>query len=1041
MTMQSTPQTGEVPPTDPVVPEVDFGMRLRRAREEQGISLREMARRLTRAHSNLWDYERGHRLATADIVVEYERELDLPEGELQVPLEAARRLVYGLDRDRRRPFRPPAAGAQTAPPDPAVPLAPAGSGQVRSGQDAPDEDSPRRPRSERRPSGPFVGRDHEVAAARAWLDEAKTGEPRIILLRGDAGIGKSTLLAHLLAEARGAGWLALSGSCRQGAPIAYLPVASALAPLRTGATASPSPLAALPELFLGEGAHPNGLDSDATADRLHLGLFVAVTRAVLEAADRQPLILAIDDLHWADDSTLGLLEHLASVVTQQAALTPLPLALIFTSRRPSEGEAAGRAIQRMKREVTYRELDLGGLDDLQINQVVTEVGRARPSPRLLRSVSGASQGNPLLLRSLLDRLLADGTIAVHDGQLTGEDLQLPAAALDLDAELGARLARVAGDCDELLTWAALLGDGQPLAALQAVAGYGDAEFDRLISAAVEDRVLHEDGDTYRFDHPELREVLCAKVPRRQRAGRHRAVAERLEAYVGAGGRYGAAALAHHLHLAGPDAPPGLLGRHALVAAEQSFALAAWSDAASFYDICIAAEAPDRVDHNLLWRAGVAHFRNHDHQAAQDRLTRAVDAARAAGDERAWGRAVLALTKSRVTGGSWLGADLDLDPVRDFLRHSHRDTADLRARAYSLLSDANFARFDFSAGFEQANEALKAAGGLMDDEVTAEVELTLGIQCLAGLQLDEAEAHLLSCERSTDRLGDPWAASWAASRLPLVHWCRGHLTEADAQAKTAAGLAAGHFDWAESSLAMACRTAVAVGQGRSSDAERLGLLAHQQYLRSDYLWTVLVLAPALLAGRAFRGDGARAQEALQLIASTGVDVRRFDLAARAVLGDGESVRVALADQPLEPLQGPSYSLFDLAFAALQIEMCDVTGDPELAQASLGPLELAEARGFEQVIGWVGSVPRLIGVAHRCLGRGDDAEKWLRRAIQKATTAPAPVETARARLNLAQVFMERGDDSAAAAEIEQCRRTFQEFGLTALVACSDRLRPGV
>ena len=454
--MQVTPQTGEDEFADPVLPEALFGLRLRQAREQQGISLREMARRLTRSHSNLWDYERGHRLATAEIVAEYERELDLPEGELQVPLEEARRLVYGVDRDRRRPFRPPAAVPPSAPP------AKARSGQAGSGpdslgpgayQDSPSQARPDPARSDRRPSGPFVGRDREVDAAQAWLDEARTGEPRIILLRGDAGIGKSTLLAHVLAEARGAGWLALSGSCRQGAPIAYLPVASALAPLRTAGPPSPSSpsspstptsparLAALPELFLGEGAPPHGLDSDATSDRLHLSLFVAVTRAVLEAADRQPLILAIEDLHWADDSTLGLLEHLAAVVTQQAALTPLRLALIFTSRRPSEGGAPWRATQRMKREVTYREIDLGALDDLQINQVVTEVGQARPSPRLLRSVSAASQGNPLLLRSLLDRLLADGTVAVRDGLLTGEDLHLPAAGLDLDAELGARLAR------------------------------------------------------------------------------------------------------------------------------------------------------------------------------------------------------------------------------------------------------------------------------------------------------------------------------------------------------------------------------------------------------------------------------------------------------------------------------------------------------------------------------------------------------------------------------------------------------------------------
>src|SRR6202034_2840325 len=182
--------------------------------------------------------------------------------------------------------------------------------------------------------------------------------------------------------------------------------------------------------------------------------------------------------------------------------------------------------------------------------------------------------------------------------------------------------------------------------------------------------------------------------------------------------------------------------------------------------------------------------------------------------------------------------------------------------------------------------------------------------------------------------------------------------------------------------MACRTAVAVAQGRGSDAERLGTLAHQQFLHSDYLWTALVLAPALLAGRAFRGEAALTQEAIQLIGSTGVDIRRFDLAARAVLGDVAAVRAAVAERPFEPFQGPPYRLFDLAFAARQVEVCDVTGDPALARASLGPLEAAQARGFEHVIGWVASVPRLLGVAHRCLGRFDDAEACLRQAVQKA-----------------------------------------------------------
>src|SRR5262249_25582209 len=268
-TMQPTPQTNETRLAPVVTPEAAFGMRLRKAREQEGVSLREMARRLTPAHSNLWDYERGHRLATVEGATDYERELGLATGEQRQPLEEARREVCGTDRDRRRPFRPPppASRQENRPPAPT--------------------DSRR---SDTRPSGPFVGRDQEMVSARSWLDEARAGEPRFILVRGDAGIGKSTLLGHVLAEARASGWLALSGSWLRGARIAYLPLASALTPLGPGHQLSLVSPAARSDLFLGEGIDRDGVDSDNAADRRHLSLFVTITQALLDTADQRPLV-------------------------------------------------------------------------------------------------------------------------------------------------------------------------------------------------------------------------------------------------------------------------------------------------------------------------------------------------------------------------------------------------------------------------------------------------------------------------------------------------------------------------------------------------------------------------------------------------------------------------------------------------------------------------------------------------------------------------------------------------------------------------------
>ncbi len=95
-----------------------------------------------------------------------------------------------MHRDRRRPFRPPA---------PTVAAAPAAALTLVPASEYPTAHSGSR--SDLRPAGPFVGREDELAAIGSWLDEAQAGEPRIILVRGDAGIGKSTLLAHVLTDA------------------------------------------------------------------------------------------------------------------------------------------------------------------------------------------------------------------------------------------------------------------------------------------------------------------------------------------------------------------------------------------------------------------------------------------------------------------------------------------------------------------------------------------------------------------------------------------------------------------------------------------------------------------------------------------------------------------------------------------------------------------------------------------------------------------------------------------------------------------------
>ncbi len=247
--------------------------------------------------------------------------------------------------------------------------------------------------------------------------------------------------------------------------------------------------------------------------------------------------------------------------------------------------------------------------------------------------------------------------------------------------------------------------------------------------------------------------------------------------------------------------------------------------------------------------------------------------------------MLALTKSRVIGGSWLGADIDLEPLQDFIRNSHGEHR--RSPRPRLLAD-----FRRPLGHVRLSRRLPAGPGwrwrrppgLNDDEVTAEVEASRQRPIFGRPAARSGRAAPRELPAQRGRSSDTWGKAWAASRLPLLRWCRGDLARRRSGGGRAVAVASEYFDWAEASLATACRVAVAVAQGRLAQAERLGTLAHQQYLRSDYAWTLLVLAPALIAGRAYRGDVAGVNESISMIAEAGIDSPWPVLAGRAILGD-------------------------------------------------------------------------------------------------------------------------------------------------------------
>jgi tetratricopeptide (TPR) repeat protein len=756
--------------------------------------------------------------------------------------------------------------------------------------------------------------------------------------------------------------------------------------------------------------------------------------------EQRPVVLVIEDLHWADDATLKLLTHVLGVVAVHGTTGPTPALVVLTSRSREEGNPVGLALSRLEREACYRELSLPAMSGLEVSELVTRVRDTPPEPRLLTELMEATDGTPLLVRSVVQRLTQTGSLVVGTGgRLTAKGELLSRRAADIDSEVVARLEFISGSCEQMLSVAAFLGARGSLAELEAVVGYDADDLDRSLDEASEAGLLEDDGVAYWFGHSELPRALSRRPNRTRRQRMHATIADRLEQLYGHASTSHARDIARHLCLSGSSASRERVRHYASIAADQSFGDGAWADAARYYDAILDAEdsVTSRTD-DLLLRAGIAHFRNHDHEVAQERLRRAVDLCRDLKETRLWGIAAITLTKSLTISGSV--REIDQHPLEEFLAETE-DEVGLHARALAQLADSRFAGADIDAGMRLARRALDAAKDAKDDQVRCEVELALGVQHLVRLELPEAKACFRRCRESAELLGDPWVLRWGDTRLPLALWTEGRLQESDKLAEQAVMSAESCFDSAEASLALASRTGVAVDRGRFNEAERFGALAYQHFLRSDYFYAMIIVAPALVACRAYQGNSAAAEAAISRAASTGIDVRRYQLALLALSGRKPDLRAALEKAPLHIRKARALNAFDLAFSALEVEIGDAADDPVMMAGTIDGLQRADASGVMFTIGWAASVPRLLGVASFRVGRHDSAEAWLRQAIAATEGAGAFGEAARARLDLARVLLENGsqeDRHRAVAELDMAITAFRRMGMAAFLPIAEQLR---
>lgn len=372
------------------------------------------------------------------------------------------------------------------------------------------------------------GREAEVGVLGEALDRAGSGRRTVVLIEGEAGIGKSRLLAEVLGAARGRGMQVAAG--RAGELERTRPfgvVADAFGCVRSSPDGRRAAIAGLLAAGGGESA-PITVTSDP-------GLRFRVVDALADLAEELalagPLVIGMDDLQWADPSSLLTL----ATIGRRLAYLPVVLVGCF---RPSPRVAGLDRLAGALEEAGARRLAVRPLDAESVAGLVAEMVAAEPGPGLLAGISGAA-GNPLFVTELLGAMTQEGAIRTAGGRAEAAEPVLPPS---LRLTILRRLSFLPEEALDTLRAASILGSGFSLADLSAVTGRAAVDLAVVLAEAIRAGVLEDDGAVLRFRHDLIRESIYADLPASVRGGLHREAGQRLA-------RRGAPALQVAEHLA------------------------------------------------------------------------------------------------------------------------------------------------------------------------------------------------------------------------------------------------------------------------------------------------------------------------------------------------------------------------------------------------------------------------------------------------------------------------------------------------------------
>jgi class 3 adenylate cyclase/tetratricopeptide (TPR) repeat protein len=841
---------------------------------------------------------------------------------------------------------------------------------------------------------------------------------RVVLISGEPGIGKTTLVAQAARSAHVSGANILYGNCEEGLGVPYQPWITALSQLidqadeellRAFVESKGLSLARLlPDLARRVSMDPPSPGSDADSERFLI--LEGVARLLALASTSTPLVVVLDDLHWVDAATLQLLRHLVA--------SPIPMSVLvvgtFRESDLSRSHPLTGALADLRREDCVHRIDLQGLEDTEIIDLLEAAAgqtMADEGVGLAHALRRETGGNPFFLVEVIRHLNATGAFVQDDqGQWalsTDLDaLSLPTSVREVVAH---RVARLGEETEQALSMAAVIGRDFDLDVLSGLLDIHEDRLLDLLEGAVGAGLVSESEDEagrYRFLHALIQHTLYQDLgaTRRQRA--HQRVAEALETR-GAQNEY-VTELARHFMAATRPSDVTKAVYYARLAGDVALAAYAPLDAVAWYtqalELAARQSAPDdRRQCELLLRLGGAQLQ-FDPAVGFETLRQAGDVAEAIG------AADLLITWAHIRPPGWRTSE---PPDPDRLRRLNQvlaviDPGDhaLRARLLAAVAE-EIDPAQWRRRRQVADEAVAAAMEADDDATTVDVIMSTSFITLAPDRAHENFGLAKKVLAITETRPDPVTLAGSLHFMMTASLVVGDVDAARRAVDRLGAVAEAYGSPLVMSLLHQAKVCLDMLDGDLDDLERQAEKMLTLGLGAGMPAMVAAYGGALFEMRWAQG---RLAEIADMAAAALDDLPSYSGFRAAVvvvycaIGQLDLARAVFAPEAAADFAEFPFDQIWLACMALFSEGAVALGDSD-AQATLYErlVPFADLHAAGGPI-FYGSMQRPVGRLAASLGRSDEAEDHLRRALAEHRRIGASFWLARTAVELAEVLLD-------------------------------------